>query len=147
MRRNAIVATPMLPDRRSDLQVASHPLVNFSTEFGEGEAISIHVNEPDHLQNHEHRSQRALWQLLIVAPPLLFHPDLLDHRIEADRLSAHSQDSEDAGGCFRTSEELYQRILQALEVSLGASSRCCQMHPAPNQLAADNEQHQRSEHE
>jgi hypothetical protein len=147
MRRNAIVATPMLPDSRSDLQVAGHPSVNFPTEFGEGEAISIHVNEPDHLQNREHRSQRALWQILIVAPPLLFRPDFLDERIEANWLSARSQDSEDAGGCFRTSEELYQRIFQALQVSLGAPSRCCQMQAAPNQLTADNEQHQRSQHE
>ena len=147
MRRNAIVATPMLPDSRSDLQVAGHPSVNFPTEIGEGEAISTHVNEPDHLQNREHRSQRALWHILIVAPPLLFRPDFLDERIEANRLSTRGQDSENAGGCFRTSEELYQRILQALQVSLGAPGRCCQMHAAPNQLAADNEQHQRSEHE
>jgi len=147
MRRNAVVATPMLPDSRSNLQVAGHPSVNFPTEFGQGEAISIHINEPDHLQNREHGSQRALWQLLIVAPPLLFRPDFLDERFEANRLSTRSQDSEGAGGCFRTSEEFYQRIFQTLQVSLAAPSRCWQMHAAPNQLAADNEQHQGSEHE
>ena len=125
MRRNAIVATPMLPDSRSDLQLAGHPSVNFPTEFGEEEAISIHVNEPNHLQNREHRSQRAPWQILVVATPLLLHPNFLDERIEANRLSTRSQDSEDARGCFRTSEELYQRIFQPLQVSLAEPSRCC----------------------
>jgi hypothetical protein len=76
----------MLPDSRSELQSASHPPVHFPTEFGEVEAISIHVNEPNHLQNAEHRSRCARWQILPIAAPLLFGPNFLDQRIEGDRL-------------------------------------------------------------
>jgi hypothetical protein len=137
----------MLPDSRPDLQLTGHPSVNFPAEFGEGEAISIHVKEPNQLQNREHPSQRAPWQILVFATSLLLRPDFLDERIEASRLSARSQDSEDAGGCFRASEELHESIFQSLQLSLAELSRCCQMHAAPNQLPADNEQHQRSEHE
>ena len=38
------------------------------------------------------------WEAVVA--PRLFGPDFLDERIEADRFSMRSQDSEDARGCF-----------------------------------------------
>lgn len=140
----------MLPDSRSDLQLPIHPPVNFPAEIGKEEAIPIHVNEPNHLQNSEYRSQCARWQILAVPTPLLVRPDFLDERLEGDRLSMRSQDSEDARGCFRASEELDQRIFQPLEVSREPRrrfgrpeiGRCRLIHAATNELAADKEQRQ-----
>ena len=106
-----------LGTRRSGMQLANHPPINFPTEVGDREPVPIHANEPNHLQNSEHRSQCARWQILAVAAPRLFGPDFLDERIEADRLSMRSQNSEDARGCFRAGKELHQCIFQPLEVS------------------------------
>jgi len=137
----------MLPDSRSDLQIAVHPSVNFPTEIGDEEAIPIHVNEPNHLQNSQHRSQCARGQSSAVATSILFCPDFLDEGIESDRLSMCSQDAEDERGCSRAREELYERILESLQVSCepdrhlgpGGTGPCGPIDVAANELAANQE--------
>ena len=138
-----------LGTRCSGIQLATHPPINFPAEVGDREAVPIHANEPNHLQSSEHRSQCARWQILAVAAPLLFSPDFLDERIEADRLSMRSQSSEAARGCFRAGEELHQCIFQSLEVSRESRRRFgrsetgrCRIHLATDELAPDEEQRQ-----
>ena len=141
--------------RRSWMQLANHPPIDFPAEVGYREAVPIHANEPNHLQNAEHRSHCAHRQILAVVSPLLFGAEFVDKHIEGDGLSMRSQDSKDARGCFRTSEEIYQRIFQPLQVSreprrhLGraGTGRRPLIHVATDELAANKEQRQRGENE